>query len=94
MIARYTNRTFHSTLHRVVHAGVNQDRYSIPFFFDMDADVVVRVLPEFMPGGKLANPEVQEVYFPGPIVFEEHLQNMYNSTYGAGKGRSQRRELE
>ncbi|KNE66981.1 hypothetical protein AMAG_11452 [Allomyces macrogynus ATCC 38327] len=89
MIARYTNRNFHSTLHRVVHAGVNRDRFSIPFFFDMDAETVVRVLPQFMPGGELANPEVKEVYFPDPIVFGEHLMRQVESTFGAADKRDE-----
>ncbi|KNE69036.1 hypothetical protein AMAG_13911 [Allomyces macrogynus ATCC 38327] len=83
MIARYTNRTFHSTLHRVVHAGVDRDRFSIPFFFDMDAETVVQVLPQFVPGGELASKEIKETYFPEPIVFGEHLMRQVESTFGA-----------
>ncbi|KAJ3372457.1 hypothetical protein GGF31_001898 [Allomyces arbusculus] len=83
MIARYTNRNFHSTLHRVVHAGVDQDRFSIPFFFDMDAETVVQVLPQFMPGGELASEEITEIYFPEPVTFGEHLMRQVESTFGA-----------
>ncbi|KAJ3350763.1 hypothetical protein GGF32_004665 [Allomyces javanicus] len=83
MIARYTNRNFHSTLHRVVHAGVDQDRFSIPFFFDMNAETVVQVLPQFMPGGELASEEITGLYFPDPIEFGEHLMRQVESTFGA-----------
>ncbi|KNE66996.1 hypothetical protein AMAG_11463 [Allomyces macrogynus ATCC 38327] len=92
MIARLTNRTFHSTMHRVVHSGASQDRYSMPYFFGVDGDAVVQVLPEFLPGGKLANKEIKEVYFPEPVTFAQHLQLMYDATYALGKTGTARAE--
>jgi isopenicillin N synthase-like dioxygenase len=44
MMMRMTNDTFLSTVHRVTNRG-DSDRYSIPFFFGINADELVSVLP-------------------------------------------------
>ena len=43
MLERWTNGLFRSTLHRVLTSG-DQERYSVPFFYDPNFDTEVRVL--------------------------------------------------
>lgn len=47
----WTNRTYRSSLHRVVHTAA-QDRFSIPFFMNGAADYVVQCLPQFLQPGE------------------------------------------
>ncbi|KFY99000.1 hypothetical protein V500_01493 [Pseudogymnoascus sp. VKM F-4518 (FW-2643)] len=42
----WTNKTFKSTIHRVTNL-TGQERYSIPFFFGVDYDTTISVLPNF-----------------------------------------------
>ncbi|KAI9742081.1 MAG: hypothetical protein M1834_000471 [Cirrosporium novae-zelandiae] len=44
MMMRMTNDTFLSTVHRVENKG-DIDRYSLPFFFGVNADELIEVLP-------------------------------------------------
>ena len=44
LVQTFTNDRYISTMHRVVNAG-GKDRYSLPFFMDMDFDAMVEVLP-------------------------------------------------
>ncbi|MCC7079045.1 MAG: isopenicillin N synthase family oxygenase [Burkholderiales bacterium] len=44
-LARWTNRRFASTPHRVASMSAERERYSIPFFFHLDVDAIVDVLP-------------------------------------------------
>ncbi|KAE8376925.1 2OG-Fe(II) oxygenase family oxidoreductase [Aspergillus bertholletiae] len=43
-LSMWTNKTFKSTVHRVVNL-TGQERYSIPFFFGVDYNTTVSVLP-------------------------------------------------
>lgn len=43
-VQAFTNGKYISTLHRVINAG-NQDRYSLPFFMDLDFDAVIETVP-------------------------------------------------
>ena len=43
MLERWTNGLFRSTMHRVLTSG-DQDRYSVPFFYNANFDTEVRVL--------------------------------------------------
>ncbi|KAI9175837.1 peptidylprolyl isomerase fpr3 [Blastocladiella emersonii ATCC 22665] len=82
MVSRWTNKRFKSTLHRVVHVGDPEaDRVSIPLFYDVDLTTEVRVLPEFLPGGKLADPRETVNHFPEPITVGEHFAKMFASTF-------------
>ncbi len=44
MIERWTNGLWKSTEHRVIHRGVRDWRFSVPFFFEPDFDARVRPL--------------------------------------------------
>ena len=44
LVQTFTNDKYLSTMHRVINAG-DQDRYSLPFFMDLDFDAVVQVVP-------------------------------------------------
>ena len=44
MLARWTNPRYASTPHRVV-APLDEHRYSVPFFVNVDADTIVDCLP-------------------------------------------------
>ena len=55
---RLSNGRWRSTRHRVLnHAGA--ERYSVPFFYDMDMEAEVGPLPELVPAGRepVARPE-------------------------------------
>ena len=44
LVETYSNGLYRSTLHRVINTS-GKERYSIPFFIDMDFDAVVEVVP-------------------------------------------------
>jgi isopenicillin N synthase-like dioxygenase len=76
MMQRWTNDRWPSTLHRVinrhVHNGTSRDRWSIAYFFDLDADSVIEPLPSCVSS---TNPARY-----GPITAGEHLVEMYRRT--------------
>jgi isopenicillin N synthase-like dioxygenase len=45
MMSRWSNDAYQSTLHRVINPLGGVDRYSIPYFFDVDHFAVVQALP-------------------------------------------------
>ncbi|KLT39575.1 Clavaminate synthase-like protein [Cutaneotrichosporon oleaginosum] len=74
-LARWTNDIFVSTRHRVL-ATPDRDRYSIPFFFGCDHDVVMHPIPtcvsadrpnryEVMTAGDYVHQRLSEVYAAG-----------------------------
>jgi len=75
MIPRWTNGLYHSNPHRVrnVHSS-GKPRFSIPFFYEPDYLARVEALP-----GTVA-PGEQPRY--APCTAGEHLQEMYQKTYG------------
>ncbi len=73
LIARWTNDTYKSTLHRVVNMS-GQERYSIPFFFSGNIDHIVECLPT-------CRPDRQPPLY-APLTVEAHLRAMYGKTYG------------
>ncbi|MEO1019215.1 MAG: 2-oxoglutarate and iron-dependent oxygenase domain-containing protein [Pseudomonadota bacterium] len=72
MVARLTNDRYHSTQHRVINATGRQ-RYSVPFFFEGNADVPVECLPNCLAPGE--GPRY------APTTVEGHLREMYERTY-------------
>ncbi|WP_346897637.1 2-oxoglutarate and iron-dependent oxygenase domain-containing protein [uncultured Roseibium sp.] len=72
-LAHWTNDLYKSTLHRVVNAS-GRERYSVPFFYDGDADFEVTCIPTCLKPGE------EPKY--APITVEGHLMNMYRKSYG------------
>jgi isopenicillin N synthase-like dioxygenase len=74
LMARWTNDRYRSTLHRVINAKSGRDRYSIPFFFDIDYHAEVRALPGCHDA---ANPPRYPAISAG-----QHIIEMYEKTTG------------
>jgi isopenicillin N synthase-like dioxygenase len=74
LIARWTNDTYRSTLHRVINRS-GRERYSVPFFYTGRAEHEVRCLPCC-----LAPAETPK--YP-PTTAVGHLREMYDRTYKA-----------
>jgi len=72
-LAHWTNDLYKSTLHRVVNAS-GRERYSVPYFYDGDADYEVTCIPTCLKPGE--KPKY------APITVEGHLMNMYKKSYG------------
>ena len=72
MIARWTNDTYRSTLHRVINVS-GTERYSIPFFLSGNPDQVIECLPQCC--GEVP-PK-----FPVTTV-ENHIAEKYQQSYG------------
>ncbi len=72
LMARWTHDRWRSTLHRVVNRAAGRERFSIAYFFDLDAEAVILPLPGCVPAG--------EVPRYGPITAGEHLVEMYRRT--------------
>ena len=74
MMARWTNDTYHSTLHRVVNMS-GRERYSVPFFYMGNPDYPVRCISTCLEDG------VTPTYPETTVV--QHFQEMYRATYAA-----------
>ncbi len=72
MIARWTNDTYQSTLHRVINTS-GRERYSVPFFYAGNPDFEVRCIPTVLKPGDAPKYET--------VTVEQHLQAMYAKTY-------------
>ena len=72
LMARWTHDRWRSTLHRVVNRVAGRERFSIAYFFDLDAEAVILPLPGCVPAG--------EVPRYGPITAGEHLVEIYRRT--------------
>jgi isopenicillin N synthase-like dioxygenase len=72
MMQRWTNDRWPSTLHRVINQRSGHDRWSIAYFFDLDADAVVKPLASCV---SATNPARYAALTAG-----EHLAQMYQRT--------------
>lgn len=72
LMARWTHDRWRSTLHRVVNRSAGRERFSMAYFFDLDAEAVITPLPGCVPAGEAPR--------YGPITAGEHLVEMYRRT--------------
>ncbi|OCK77308.1 Clavaminate synthase-like protein [Lepidopterella palustris CBS 459.81] len=76
-LMRWTNGVYKSTVHRVVNRS-KEERYSVPFFFSVNYDVVIETLPGCVEeGGRAMYP---------PIRAGEYILERLNTTTKDGKG--------
>ncbi|KAI8628425.1 Clavaminate synthase-like protein [Xylariaceae sp. FL1651] len=68
MLSIWTRNLYKSTLHRVINRS-NRDRYSVPFFFDGNADIELAPLD----GSKLVGGTV--------LTVEDHMLERYGTTF-------------
>lgn len=72
MMQRWTNDRWPSTLHRVINRHGGRDRWSIAYFFDLDAEASIEPLATCVSAAEPAR--------YGPITAGEHLVEMYRRT--------------
>jgi isopenicillin N synthase-like dioxygenase len=72
MMQRWTNDRWPSTLHRVINQHSGRDRWSIAYFFDLDADAVIEPLPSCVSATHPAR--------YAALTAGEHLAQMYQRT--------------
>jgi isopenicillin N synthase-like dioxygenase len=72
MSQRWTNDRWRSTMHRVINRSSGRDRWSIAYFFDLDAEAVVTPLAQCTSAADPAR--------YGPLTAGEHLIEMYRRT--------------
>jgi isopenicillin N synthase-like dioxygenase len=72
MMQRWTNDRWPSTLHRVINQASGRDRWSIAYFFDLDANAVIEPLPSCV---NATHPPRYAALTAG-----EHLAQMYRRT--------------
>ncbi len=72
LMQRWTHDAWPSTLHRVVQRQPGRERWSIAYFFDLDAEAQIVPLPSCVQAG-------QPVRY-GPITPRQHLDAMYRAT--------------
>ena len=72
MMQRWTNDRWPSTLHRVINKMSGRDRWSIAYFFDLDAESRIEPLPSCISADRPAR--------YAPITAGEHLLEMYRKT--------------
>ena len=69
MLSMWTKNIYKSNVHRVINKST-KDRYSMPFFFDGNADVKLTPFDGSEPvGGKV-------------LTVEEHMLERFGTTYG------------
>jgi isopenicillin N synthase-like dioxygenase len=73
MMQRWTNDRWTSTLHRVINRHGARDRWSIAYFFDLDAEASYRAAAQLCQ--LTANPARHD-----PVTAGEHLAEMYRRT--------------
>ena len=75
-MARWTNDTFKSTMHRAINLS-GEERYSIPYFFGVNYDAVVETLPGCI------TPERPLKY--EPVTAGDYVLGRLRGVYGAGE---------
>ena len=73
MVGRWTNDRYQSTKHRVINTS-GRDRYSIPFFYLGNPDVLVECIPTCLAPGEAPK-------YPTTTI-GHHYEEMYGVTYG------------
>ena len=76
MMPRWTNDRWRSTPHRVINRASGRDRWSIAYFFDLDAEASIEPLDVCVSS---SNPPRY-----GPITAGQHLVEMYRRTTVGG----------
>ena len=72
MMQRWTNDRWPSTMHRVINQISGRDRWSIAYFFDLDAESRIEPLPSCVTATRPSR--------YAPITAGEHLIEMYRET--------------
>jgi isopenicillin N synthase-like dioxygenase len=72
MLPRWTNDRWRSSPHRVINRLGGRDRWSVAFFFDLDADALIAPLDVCVSAAQPAR--------YAPISASEHLAEMYRRT--------------
>jgi isopenicillin N synthase-like dioxygenase len=72
LVPRITNGLYHSTMHRVLNNVSGRDRYSVATFFN----------PSYMSRFDVVPTCRAEDFVPAPWTFGQHIQDMFNRTYG------------
>ena len=72
MMQRWTNDRWPSTMHRVINRFSGRDRWSIAYFFDLDAESRIEPLPSCVTATRPPR--------YAPITAGEHLIEMYRKT--------------
>jgi isopenicillin N synthase-like dioxygenase len=78
LMARWTNGLYNSNMHRVKNNSSGRDRYSIPFFYSPNPDVVIEPISTCVDD---ANPRRF-----GTCTAEEHTAEMFKRSYGYAAG--------
>ncbi|RAH59342.1 oxidoreductase [Aspergillus piperis CBS 112811] len=81
MMMRWTNDRYISNLHRVINTS-GTARYSVPFFFDGNADFLVKCLENCLEPGE--KPKYS------PITVNDWMVGRYADTFGGGEVRSEK----
>ena len=77
MLERWSNGLYNANLHRVVNAS-GRERYSVPFFYDGDADYEVTCIPTCLkPGEEPKYAPITIRSLRGTIVLLCHVYNSF-----------------